>query len=614
MCLERHYVERIGYIFPFNPVFFFSGLGLQLIRSRTVQLGALRLDTDRSFLSLIDGEFQYIVAEATRQQSLLPNKVTEGEPPLFLGVCKLDKGFGVCPNTMRAFTDSNGTWVANGPNVICDRTRYVINDFRADLKYLEKPYVAGYPYMVSYLEVPLVSPLGYVLGSYCVVDNKKREFNNDKTVDTMTEIATAIMCHLDLVKLKEHRARSERLMVGLGQLVDRGCSTANSTVSASVTGSFDNTRCESEVGSMLGTGIGSYGSTMLGSVRQDDLTPVSEPQRRQSTYSQLSLMQMSASEGSIGSSEYPFSMSAGWTPPISPSQMDENDFFESFTATSEAVHMSRKSSGPGDRKMSVEIPTPPSPQERWTSDLSPPKPPLSVTSTATATITHVSPVSLDVRDTLSRAAVTIREAMGMDRVTFFDAVPSGFASRSAHPTPHEDPLSLDASEFFAEETQDVHCATLAQATKSTQGASSTLLQMPEAMLIRLISRFPRGHIFTADSLGPIDCRYGPGHAMRNIQRKKDRTSRYRADIRKLFSLVPDARYIVMLPLWHFQKEVWFSALFGIVENPNFSIDVADMNLITAFAHSTMMEVSRCESLAVSKAKSDFISSISHELR
>jgi hypothetical protein len=69
-----------------------------------VQLGALRLDTDRAFLSLIDGSFQYIAAEATRNHSIL-----KADETMYLGLTKLELSFGVCPRsvphlTITAFT------------------------------------------------------------------------------------------------------------------------------------------------------------------------------------------------------------------------------------------------------------------------------------------------------------------------------------------------------------------------------------------------------------------------------------------------------------------------------------------------------------------------------
>jgi hypothetical protein len=64
-----------------------------------VQLGALRLDTDRAFLSLLDGHNQYIVAEATKYHS-----ITKADETMFIGVSKLDISFGVCPRYVRMAT------------------------------------------------------------------------------------------------------------------------------------------------------------------------------------------------------------------------------------------------------------------------------------------------------------------------------------------------------------------------------------------------------------------------------------------------------------------------------------------------------------------------------
>jgi signal transduction histidine kinase/CheY-like chemotaxis protein len=582
-----------------------------------VQFGALRLDTDRSFLSLIDGDFQYIVAEATRKQSLMQENASEDDDRLFLGVCKLDQHFGVCPNTMKAFTDETGTWVANGPNVVCDRTRYVINDFRADAHYLEKPYVSGWPHMVSYLEVPLTSPLGYVLGSYCVVDNRQRDFNDDKTVNIMAEIATAIMSHLDLVRTKEHRARSDQLIRGLGQLMERDSTIPGASVSESV----DSARRMSEVGSLAG----SCGAALMGTISKDDLTPESEARKRLSSCSQISSTSQVASPiaeiSTTGSTEYLVSPTTAWTPPLSPSQMDEKDVFETFFVAPEATS-SIDAVSTGGTNQNTPIPTPPSQEPAPSkSSVSSEVPPTSTSTTpSSGTDSHLSPISTEVKDTLSKAALTIRDAMEMDGVTFFDAVPSSFASRSAHPTPAEqgdDPFELGAANFFADDTKEVYCATLSQSVKShgaNEESSQPHLRMPEAMLQRFVRRYPRGHIFTADEFGPIDCRYGPGHAMRTIRKSQERTTQHRDDIRTLFSFVPEARYIMFLPLWHFQKECWFAAIFGHIIDPTIGMELADINLLTAFGNSVMVEVSRFEALAVSRAKSDFISSISHELR
>ena len=94
-----------------------------------VQLGALRLDCRRSFVSLIDREHQYVVAEMTRTHSIREARHDPGDMISF-GVCKLEVCFGVCPTTMKAFLDETGEWARQDANHIANRTRYIVNDFR----------------------------------------------------------------------------------------------------------------------------------------------------------------------------------------------------------------------------------------------------------------------------------------------------------------------------------------------------------------------------------------------------------------------------------------------------------------------------------------------------
>jgi len=182
------------------------------------QLGALRLNVDRAFVSLIDRQYQYVVSEVTRSHSFIGMKCDPGDT-VAIGVCKLRNCDGVCPATMMAFMDETGEWVKTGPDVIANKTRYIINNFKTHPDYKDRPYVTGYPYFTSYLEVPLVSPLGYLLGSYCVVDSKYNDFDNDHLVETMNEIAGTIMSHLENVRIRQSRDKSEQLIKGLSGFI-----------------------------------------------------------------------------------------------------------------------------------------------------------------------------------------------------------------------------------------------------------------------------------------------------------------------------------------------------------------------------------------------------------
>ena len=75
------------------------------------QLAAFRLESERSFISLIDHENQYILAEATRSVSLQnPEKSLPGDE-LFAGAVKLPAAWGLCPDTLHVFTAEDDKYV-----------------------------------------------------------------------------------------------------------------------------------------------------------------------------------------------------------------------------------------------------------------------------------------------------------------------------------------------------------------------------------------------------------------------------------------------------------------------------------------------------------------------
>jgi signal transduction histidine kinase/DNA-binding NarL/FixJ family response regulator len=476
------------------------------------------------------------------------------------------------------------------PNIRADRRRYIINDFRSDPHYSTRPYVTGFPYMVSYAEVPLISPLGYVLGSYCIVDSKLRDFDSDHTIEVLSEIANSIMRHLELVRLEQNRARAEKLIKGLGEFMERESPVPN-----------DDSRARSYSESSGPSASEAYN---VPDITDESAKLSKEPAASASSNeaAQLARPEVHRSSSNSGtstrtgsSSIEPVEMSVMVdTPPSTPPQHqnEQNPFDAIDLILSEAEAQQAE-----ERTATVREPDPPlQPQE--------------------------STVSADVRTTFTRAACLIRETMSMDGLIFLDACPNGFGSRSNHPTPHEqeDPFQSDIADDGAD-TEDTQAISELIAGSWTSGLDRLAvlephMQLPEAIVQRFIRRFPRGHIFTADEFGPIDCSFGPGTNPKKRPSKSQRRTSTRAsnDIEELFRFLPGARYVIFLPLWHFQRESWFGATFGWVKDATQAMDVEDLNLLSAFGHSVMADVSRFEALAISRAKSDFISSISHELR
>ena len=489
---------------------------------------------------------------------------------------------GVCPATMMAFMDETGEWVRQGPNIIANKTRYIINDFTTHPNYMHRPYVVGFPWFRSYLEVPLVSPLGYLLGSYCVVDSKQNEFDNDETMEIMNEITAAIMAHLELKKMQQSRNRSEQLIQGLSDFVGHGPATPFPPRPIVAFG--ENRGPENTVRPSTDQPAESETNT----TRTSSAFAQSEPD-------QGGRPVLSHAASSIESA---LSMSSpteqrSETPPTTPRE--------------EVVHdpMAHQGFLLG-QELSLGAPL--------VDASAPPQSLPTPASESPDSSSHAKGFlsSANVKSIFFRAAHTIRQSMNMNGLMFVDAVPSAYIDRSdqAHHS-----LERDAYE----EVTGPFCSAIVQSCDEASPPSPHI-RLPEAVLQRFIRRFPHGHVFSADEFGPIEETYGPGKPWPGMTASDSDNAHLRSDVATLFRALPPAgamhaaKYIIFLPMWHFQRECWYAAALGWVTDPIRAIDVGDINLVAAFGNSVMAEVSRMEAMAASRAKSDFVSSLSHELR
>lgn len=87
------------------------------------------------------------------------------------------------------------------------------------------------------------------------------------------------------------------------------------------------------------------------------------------------------------------------------------------------------------------------------------------------------------------------------------------------------------------------------------------------------------------------------------------------DIRHFREILPDARCIAIYPVWDFHRSRWFTVSVAWTNDPGRVLsEPKDLTYVAAFSNSVMAEVSRLDLEAADRAKGDFISSISHELR
>jgi hypothetical protein len=152
--------------------------------------------------------------------SLRDQNIHQEGDVLYLGIQSLPLHWGVCPSTMKTFTEQGNSLEISTPNVTANKSRYIIRDFLEEARTKDRPYVVGWPYMRFYAEVPIRSPAGFVIGGYCVVDNRPRQNFGDAEVNLLQEISDNIGNHLELMRMRQDFERAERLMKGLSFFVE----------------------------------------------------------------------------------------------------------------------------------------------------------------------------------------------------------------------------------------------------------------------------------------------------------------------------------------------------------------------------------------------------------
>lgn len=109
--------------------------------------------------------------------------------------------------------------------------------------------------------------------------------------------------------------------------------------------------------------------------------------------------------------------------------------------------------------------------------------------------------------------------------------------------------------------------------------------------------------------------HGPERHPRSETKERRRKVTREAEAAALLTALPGARSIFFYPLWDVSRERWYSgSLVWTTSSTRTLCPVEDLTYLAAFGNSVMTEVARLSALVITQMKTDFISSISHELR
>jgi len=532
----------------------------------------------------MDDKNQFILAEATRSVSLNSKDKSDEGDEVYLGARVLDMKWGVCPNTIQVFTAKDDSLNIATSNVVANQQCYVMNDMSAIERYKDRPYIVGWPFMKFYAEVPIHSPTGHVIGTFCVVDNKPRDGLDQKGLDALNEISFAIMKHLDLVQKQYALQRAEGMMKSLGRLGES--SGALKDWMGDAGNNLQNLQARP---SIPRTGTAQTMSTVSA--------------RRASTQDNATLLAHKPLPAEQDLSEEPDQLSG--LVPVSHTDQDT------------------KSSSSGHAR--------PSQRERQMSAFD-------------GHLTQESISSTGVKQLFAQACYLIREALDVDGAIIVD---TSFQDVVVDPTktgaPFTSPESVEALDTADAQAHGPSSTATAEAvapvfsdhstsellgvsvrnTSSFGAVLSALPQidLPQSTIRGLMQKYPEGHIFEFDNDGSI--MQSLSDSVKEQKSEPDPTLKAKTSLEReeeklwvsqLLNICPGARSIIFHALWDPRRHQWLASCLAWTTDPARSLESVDLKYLASFGSCIVSEKSRLDAVSADRAKADFISSVSHELR
>lgn len=529
------------------------------------QLAALKLNVKRGVVSLIASDVRIILAEATQLTSL-----AEGSSNVSLGA-------GPAPR--RECIDEHvlgSTWTtttADGQEQsLC---ALVINDVADDDRFKNRPCVISEPAVRFYAGVPIVTKQGYEIGVYAVSDESPRpEGLSLDQILYMQDVAQIVAGHLERVKTTVDKERDEAFVRGISTFIEG-----------------------------------------LSALKHSHNDPIDEMQVRSAT-----------EETDVRATD------PQDEPPQAPTQRAES-----------ACSAETSTTGTDGQEADLQ------------------NIPRHTTSTEATNWDSSDVLTGDVRQIFARAARTIQEGIAAQGCIFLDsswgvfpAAAEGTSSQtlsaqaqsalqgdsdygwdSENDISLHDPIATDGdkpdqqdlprqtSEAVLGKMATVLGASLAEPSELSPGNFIKRKHLKQCLL-----RYPFGQYFFLNrgNFAPSNPSVsdqaitGGGSDARTLSRMTSRRtmraqgSHTKCLPRHLLAQIPDAKWIIFLPLYDFAHQQWFAT--GIVWSNESNIGdlEAVMPYLKTFGSCIMSEVASLEAFNTSTAKSTFIASISHDLR
>ncbi|RFU31539.1 hypothetical protein B7463_g4830, partial [Scytalidium lignicola] len=608
------------------------------------QLGVIRLNAQRGVVNLTARNREWILSIVGKTRSVLDDGRSEdpdGNNWPTIG----EKEMGLAQRNVELLCtkDSSG----QVPPYL------IVNDVRTDERYAGHPVIVNEPFVRFLAVFPLRTSSNIVIGTYMIVDDKPRDCTCPKDIDWLSNMAITVMEHLDSERVRRMQDRSERMIKAMGLFVEGKSTLREWWLSGG------HRVQDSVVKNILKDG-------RTADDHADQLFGVQEPpngfavQGIQDLYERDANRRHSPVVATMNSKR----------------PMPRGVSFHSSTSITDSTGEAKTSSEAWESNTDIttedlQPPITPLPDAVMDSEPILSTPPDSAPDSAQGKRLQEALLTSDVKKAFARASNLIREAAVLEGCVYFDASIGSFGggaqtSENAPPafkldgssggpsssddenrTPNIDALSGDdlngTRPVEAVSRIDGHlqkepekcCNVLGFSTRTRSSVNShepseNMLSFPENLLRRFLKKYPHGKIMSFDKEGQFSSSDSDQVASSNAnissekrnsieshssEKSKERRMSREAEFKAVQAAFPGARSVAFFPLWDSAKERWFAGAFTWSVAPyRVLCPLEDLTYMASFGNTVMAEAARLSNLAISQMKTDFISSISHELR
>jgi len=543
------------------------------------QLGTTRLGTQRALISLFDRTHQYVIAEATPTLSLVGGTLRDDRDRLRLGCCVLPKESGFCHHVEHL--PSLGS-IDN--SAAFEDSALVISDVTADERFRPGRLVHALSDVRFYAAVPIVSPRGFTIGAYSIMDSEARASGlQEHSLLFMKDMAATIMEHLVMVDSTRKSRLAEPMIAGLGSFIEGK-------------------------------------STLRDSWREANTQYAASEHSGEPTEGQLNIQQQDIQESARGTDEKTLVFRENL----------RRDGHTSRRPFDNSNNLADRSQGP--RMESTQSDTS---IRSATAANNLQESPLS-----TNIEVVFSRAANLIRESIGAEGVIFFDANSDRFGSLVDHMNSRVSDSGAKESSGDE--STDSGSSSRRKCGELDSTSLCACLGFASSRGSSInndsptdrgILMQEPLLTALLQRYPRGKIFSYNAERLLS-NYSDGTAQnvtnsdhdsttndsyhndrRRSSNKKKRKPTLQRDADHLIKIFPDARNILFLPVWDSEKRRFTAGTLVWTNDPQriFTLE-NELVYISAFTNSVMAEIRRLDMEMADKAKTKVVHSITHELR